>query len=252
MLEFDFKNKFYLISGASSGIGKAIALELNKAGAKILALGRNKQRLESLKAESKNPDLMFSEIVDLADSTNLDKKIFEFSKQYGRFDGATLSAGIQQTVPIQSALSVENAKMLFEINYFSNMQILKALSDRRANNNGCSIIFLSSNATIKANAGISQYSASKGALNVATKSLAIELAPKNIRVNAIAPGFTLTEMTESWSDIYDKEYIDKISKTYPLGLGKPSDIVGIAIFLLSPLSRWITGQIIVVDGGGSL
>lgn len=247
-----FKDKIYLISGASSGIGAAIAKELNNIGAKIIALGRNKDRLEILKQEAKFSNNIFIEMLDLADSTSLDKKIFEICKRYNKLDGVVLSAGIQQIAPIKSVLSVEKAKALFEINYFSNMQIAKAFCDRRISNNSSSIVFISSIAAFKGNAGISLYSASKGAINSSIKSLALELASRRIRVNAIAPGFVLTNMIKEWSEIYDEAYISKIDREYPLGIGRVQDVVGVVAFLLSPLSSWITGQVIVADGGGSI
>ena len=250
-----FRDKLFLITGASSGIGKCAALELNKLGSKIIAISRNEKNLKLLVEESLNKNLILVENKDLSQSNNLDKWIIELSKKYGKIDGVVLSAGIQQIAPIQSVLSIENAKKLFEINYFSNMQIIKGFANKLVNNAKnarSSIVLISSSAAFKANAGISQYSASKAALNAAMKSLALELATKNIRINAIAPGFLKTSMTENFSDIYDENYLNKLDSIYPFGIGTPKDIVGAICFLLSPLSSYITGQIIVIDGGGNL
>ena len=124
--------------------------------------------------------------------------------------------------------------------------------DRRAKTKeGASFVWISSNASIKANKGLSNYSASKAAVNAAVKSIALEIAPK-FRINAISPGFVKTEMIEKWSQVYDEEYIKAMAASYPLGLGQPIDITPLVCFLLSPMSRWVTGQNLVIDGGGSL
>ncbi len=149
-------------------------------------------------------------------------------------------------------LSVENALEIFNINYFGNLQLIKGLLDRRAKSNiGASFIWISSNASIKAQKGLCNYSASKAGVNASVRSLALEIAPK-YRINAISPGFTMTEMIENWSSIYDKDYIESMDKSYPLGIGKPSQITPLVCFLLSEDSTWITGQNIIIDGGGSL
>ena len=131
-----------------------------------------------------------------------------------------LSAGLQQIAPISSVLSVESATAIFNVNYFGNLQILKGLLDKRAKSvSGASFVWISSNASVKAQKGLSNYSATKAGVNAAVKSIALEIAPK-YRINAISPGFVKTEMIESWSKIYDKEYIEAMDKAYPLGIGE--------------------------------
>lgn len=247
-----FENKRFLVSGASSGIGRAIALELNSLGAEVLALGREKAKLEKLKQKATNQEGFIPIMKDISEYEGLDKWTLNLAKDYGSFDGAVLSAGIQQIAPITSVLSVESAIALFSVNYFGNLQILKGLLDKRAKSTqGASFVWISSNASIKAQKGLSNYSASKASINTAIKSIALEVAPK-YRINAISPGFVLTEMIESWSKIYDEDYIKAIDASYPLGIGNTKDVTPLVIFLLSEQSRWITGQNIIIDGGGSL
>lgn len=247
-----FLNNRFLITGASSGIGADIAIMLNNLGAEIIALGRDIKKLESKKKAAKNKDRFHIISKDISKIEGLDKWILNIAKQYGSFDGAVLSAGIQQTAPIQSVLSVEKARELFDINYFGNLQVIKGLIDKRAkSNNKASFIWISSNASIKAQKGLANYSASKAGINAAIKSIALEVAPK-YRINAISPGFVLTEMIESWKSVYDREYISNIDMMYPLGIGKVEYITPLVIFLLSKDSAYITGQNIVIDGGGSL
>ena len=131
-------------------------------------------------------------------------------------------------------LSVEKSKELFDINYFSSMQLAKGFCDRRANiGEGSSIVFLSSIASIRGSRGLVGYAASKGAINSAVKSLAVEVSPLGIRVNAVLPGFVVTEMTKSWSKIYTEEFIEDLDGTYPLGIGTVENVVQPIIFLLS-------------------
>lgn len=245
-----FADKCFLITGASSGIGASIALSLNNLGAKIIAIGRDIKKLEIIKEKAKNEFIILSK--DISNIENLDKWSLNIAKEYGSIDGAVLSAGIQQIAPIQSVLSVENAIALFNINYFGNLQILKGLLDRRAKSKeNASFVWISSNASIKAQKGLTNYSASKASINAAIKSIAIEIAPK-YRINAISPGFIITPMVESWSKVYDEEYIKAIDKEYPLGIGSVDKINPLICFLLSEDSNWITGQNIIIDGGGSL
>ncbi len=247
------REDIFLVTGATSGIGKGVALSLNNLGATVIAVGRNIDKLNILNdVVSKSENLILEE-KDLSKSEGLDKWIFGLSKKYGKLKGLVLCAGIQQIIPLSSVLSVEKSKELFEINYFSNIQLSKGFCDRRANiGKSSSIVFLSSIASIRGNSGIVGYAASKGAINSAVKSLAIEVARLGIRVNAVLPGFVMTEMIESWQEVYTKEYIENMNKSYPLGIGSVNDVVDPILFLLSDKSRWITGSEIVIDGGGSL
>lgn len=247
-----FSDKRFLITGASSGLGAAIALELNALGAEVITLARDSKKLESKREKALYKERFIPISKDISEYVSLDKWALSLAKEYGSFDGAVLSAGLQQIAPISSVLSVESATAIFNVNYFGNLQILKGLLDKRAKSvSGASFVWISSNASVKAQKGLSNYSATKAGVNAAVKSIALEIAPK-YRINAISPGFVKTEMIESWSKIYDKEYIEAMDKAYPLGIGEVGDITPLICFLLSESSRWITGQNIIIDGGGSL
>lgn len=249
MINFN-ENDIFIVSGSTSGIGKALTIELNRLGAIVIAIGRNHDKFNNLKKSCKYPSKLVCEEKNLNEVAELDKWIVSLSRKYGKFRGAVLCAGINEIAPISSVLSLEKNQKLFDINYFSSIQIAKGFLDKRANiGHGSSLVFLSSIAAIKGNRGIVAYSASKGAINSAVKSLAIEVANLGIRVNAILPGFLESEMTNK---LYSKEFIEKTNEDYPMGIGVPNDIVGPIVFLLSEQSRWITGANIVVDGGGSL
>ena len=233
-----FSDKRFLITGASSGLGAAIALELNALGAEIIAIARDSKKLESKRDLATYKERFIPISKDISEYVSLDKWALNLAKEYGSFDGAVLS--------------VESATAIFNVNYFGNLQILKGLLDKRAKSvSGASFVWISSNASVKAQKGLSNYSATKAGVNAAVKSIALEIAPK-YRINAISPGFVKTEMIESWSKIYDKEYIEAMDKAYPLGIGEVGDITPLVCFLLSESSRRITGQNIIIDGGGSL
>lgn len=248
-----FRGKQFIITGASSGMGAHIAQTLVLLGAKVFGIGRSQEKLQKVQNACIDPKSFIPLAKDISQNNGLDKWVLELSKQYGSFDGAVLSAGLQQIAPITSVLSVESAKHLFETNYFGNLQIIKGLIDRRARSVcGASFVVLSSNSSVKAQKGLANYSATKGALNTAIKSIALEIAPFSYRINAISPGFVMTEMIEEWSKVYDAEYIQNIKKEYPLGIGDIRQITPLVCFLLSKDSAWITGQNIIIDGGASL
>lgn len=248
-----FGGKKFLVTGASSGIGGHISQSLVSLGAKVFGIGRSLEKLNNIQKSCKYQDMFVPLCKDISQNDSLDRWVLELCREHGGFDGAVLSAGIQQTAPISSVLSVESAKHLFEINYFGNLQIIKGLVDKRAKTSkGSCFVVISSNSSIKAQKGLANYSASKGALNTAIRSIALEIAPLTFRVNAISPGFVMTEMVEEWSKIYDQEYIENIKKEYPLGIGNVAQITPLVCFLLGNESNWITGQNIIIDGGASL
>lgn len=243
----------FIVTGANSGIGKAVSILINESGGKVIGVARNKERLNSLKENCSFPDNVFIEEKDLTgDIDNHPSWLYELSKKYGKLKGMILSAGIQQIVPLR-ALSLEKSKELFDLNYFANLFLCKGFCDKRVNiGNGSSIVMISSIASIQGNSGIINYSASKGAINSAVKSLAIEVAKQGIRVNSVLPGFITTEMTADLADVYNEEFLKNLDEKYPLGIGKPEYVADLCCFLVSEKAKWITGQSFVIDGGASL
>ena len=121
----------FIVTGATSGIGKGVVISLLKEGASVIAIGRSLEKLNLLRDETSDGKSLFLEEKDLSSCDGLDKWVLSISKQYGKLKGLVLSAGIQQITPISSVLSVEKSKELFEINYFSNIQLAKGFCDRR-------------------------------------------------------------------------------------------------------------------------
>jgi len=157
-------------------------------------------------------------------------------------------AGKEMTLPI-NMINNKLYEDIFSVNLFSAFELIKIIINKKYSSAGTSIVLISSINSVVGNAGLSLYSATKGAMVAAVRSLSVELAGRNIRINCISPGFVKTEMFDS---LYDKISPDQIARTiseYPLGIGTPEDIANACVFLISDASRWITGTNLIVDGG---
>lgn len=251
MIEFQ-KDELFLVTGANSGIGKAIAHKIIQLGGSVIGIGRNLEKLEEAKRESQNPNNYLIVQKDLIeDIESLDKWVDEITFAFGKLKGLVLSAGMQYTMPI-SADKIKKAKELFDINFFCNVALIKGFI-KKSNNTGAgsSIIAISSFTADLGLGGISIYSASKAALNSFIRTAAVELAKSKIRINSISAGHIETELLSD-SKGFSKIFLEKISSRYPLGLGTPEDIANLTCFLLSNQSRWINGTNIFIDGGASI
>lgn len=249
---FDFNvDSRVVVTGASSGLGLSVALLLNSLGVDVIAIARSASKLESARLIANNPDNFHLYPFDLNQVEEIPGAIKSIVSNFGKLSGLVHSAGIGGVMPLKS-LDISLAKDMFQINYFSALMLAKAVSDKRNYSFPPSMVFLSSISAISGNAGISNYSASKGAIISMVKSLAVELSRQNIRVNAVSPGFIVTEIVKSSPDVYNDDFFKKIKDEYPLGEGRPSDVACAIAFLISNCSRWITGQNIVIDGGRTL
>lgn len=246
MLNLNQKNIF--ITGASSGIGKACAILASNLGANVILIGRNKERLqETLNNLKEGNHLHYA--IDITDYSILEKIIDESVEKIGKISGFIHSAGIETTKPLQ-AMSAPVYEKLFATNIISAFEISKHLSKKKnLDTMGASFVFISSIMALYGKKGIIGYGSSKSALIGGVKAMALELAPKNIRVNCILPGLVETEMTQKMLTSLPGNYINDIKNKYPLGIGKPEDVANSTIFLMSDLSKWITGIDFIVDGG---
>jgi len=248
MLKESLHNKTVLVTGASSGIGRDVAIFLSELGAKVIITARDVPRLNetfSLLIGGGHSQI----IADISNLNNISVLMDELFFQCGALDGLIHCAGIQHTMPVQ-IVSESTFDKLFNINVKSALFLVKCLRKKgRYNINGSSVVFLSSTAALTGQAGISEYSASKVALQGLARSLSIELAKQKIRVNCISPGVVETKMLSEFQQGLTSEQFKKIQDRHPLGIGKTSDIVGPIAFLLSDYSSWITGINLNVDGG---
>ncbi len=242
--------KTILITGASSGIGKSIAIRLSELGAKCVLIGRNVERLKEVQELCRNETMLFSE--DLTDFSKYESIIEETHQKFGTIYGFVHSAGIEQTILLQQ-LTIDNLKSIFAINVFSAIEFARIISKKKYKDTNQSIVLISSVMGVVGNKGLTSYSASKGAVIAMIKSMALELASKNIRVNAVSPGHVSdSEMAISKESRLSEEANAKIKDNHPLGLGSCKDVAFAVQFLLSEESKWITGQNIIIDGGYSI
>lgn len=247
--DFSLSGKTIVVTGASSGIGRACAITCNSLGANVLILGRNIAELQITQSQLAFPDACTLLAVDLThydEVVNLLKPVLALSAP---INGVIHAAGISTTLPFRN-ISPEKINHFFEVNVTAALHLSQLLlKPSTIAANGASIVFLTS---VMAQVGESAkvlYSMTKGALLAASRSMAIELAPKKIRVNCIAPGVVVTPMTQNAYYSQNEELRNRITSLHPLGVGEPGDIANACVYLLSDASRWITGTQLVVDGG---
>lgn len=240
---FSLQGKTILVTGASSGIGKSIAIECSKMKAKLCVIGRDIVRLNETLSELEGEGhraLQFD--------INENEKIKSFISELPELNGVVHAAGIIKRLPLKF-ISKEDFNEILDTNLVSASQVTRELHKQKKLKTGSSIVFISSIASDFASIGNIMYMASKGAVNSFSKGIAFEFAKSNIRSNVIQPGMVVTNLTKV---INDKE-IEEDIKRYPLGrYGTTQEIAYAAIYLLSDASAWVTGSKIVVDGGITL
>jgi NAD(P)-dependent dehydrogenase (short-subunit alcohol dehydrogenase family) len=243
---FSLSGKKVLVTGASSGIGRQIAIDVALMGGIVTLIGRDKERLEeSLKLLSGEGHRFFP--FDLTDSSGLNS----FVAQCGAFDGVVLNAGVIDYTPVKF-LNSEKIDLLFETNFKSAVLLSQLLIKGKRINKLGSLVFISSISSKLGVPGTALYASSKAALSAYAKVVASELAKQKIRSNSISPGIIITPMTSQALEVTSDESIKEAEKLYPLGYGEPGDVSGLVVYLLSDKSRWMTGTDLVLDGGLTL
>lgn len=238
-----------LVTGASSGIGRACALLCNSLGATVIATGRNGDRLRDAREACACPSRWHNEPRDLhAGITDLPAWIASLRGRYGRFWGMIHAAGEGRLDSVSSFDLTEAARHM-ELNFLVPMQLAKGFSDRRTFSKGGAMLFFSSASAVHPEKGHCLYGAAKAALAVAMNAVSQEMAPKGLRVHCLAPGWIRTPMLEAATTALGGDYAAREEARYPLGLGEPEDAAWMAAFLLSDKARWITGQNFVLGGG---
>jgi len=243
----NLENRRYLITGAASGIGRATAIYLSQLGARLLLVDINKEKLEETRNRCNSKNTLIC--VDLTEANQLKTSILSDVEVNGKLNGFVHCAGLPYIAPLK-AISEEMTLKIFKINTYAGLELAKLFSNKRVYTGEYgSIVFISSIYGLIGSAANVGYAVTKGAIQSATKALAIELASKKIRVNCIAPGFIKTEMGDKINHNFDADYNKYIETLHPLGLGRPDDIAAGIAFLFSDMSKWITGTIISIDGG---
>lgn len=246
----DFQGKKILVSGASSGFGRAICVELSRRGAELILLGRNQDQMK-VTADQLETNDYHTMCLDLLSLSEIYPKIREFSTQHGRIYGLCHSAGVVETQPMR-AIRIEGLRHMMDVNLLAGIELARAVSRRDVmEENGGSIVFISSVYGHVGVPGQIGYCGTKGAVNAAARAMAIELARRRIRVNTLSPGMVSTPMTDNALSRLSQEQRKKIEDAHPLGIGKPEDVARAATFLLAPQNTWITGSDLIIDGGFS-
>ncbi|ADQ40647.1 3-oxoacyl-(acyl-carrier-protein) reductase [Caldicellulosiruptor acetigenus I77R1B] len=241
------KDKVVLITGASRGIGRAIALKFAQNGANVIInYSSSQSQAEELKEEIEKIGTKAMIIkCDVSNADEVSQMFSQVEKEFGRLDILVNNAGITKDGLILR-MNEEDFDKVIAINLKGAFLCARAAAKMMVKQRSGNIINISSVVGIAGNIGQANYAASKAGIIGLTKSLAKELASRNIRVNAIAPGFIKTDMTEVLSDKVKEAMLSSI----PLGrFGEADEVANVALFLASNLSSYITGQVIVVDGG---
>lgn len=242
---FSLTNKSILVTGASSGIGRAVAIECSKSGASIIATGRNQERLEQTLGNLEQRGSHIAVQADLAVSEEISRLVSEIPV----LDGAVFCAGVNDKTLVKM-IDQEKIEKMFQTNVFSQMLLIRELIKKKKLNAGASLVMISSIASSYSTISNSLYAASKGAIESFVRVLALELAPRKIRVNAIRPGMVETPILESYAL---GEGLEEFKKQFPLGrFGHPEEIAYGIMYLLSDASQWTTGSFLTIDGGITL
>ena len=244
---YNLNGKHILVTGASSGIGRACALRASELGASVSLVARNEGRLTEVLHQLKHPGQIFS--YDLSEIKGIEELVKSIVNNLGKLDGLMYCAGDCLRAPL-SMCKPEVLQKSMQVNYFAFVELLRCASKTRSCNEGASFVSMTSVSSMKGDRGLLGLSASKSAMNSAVRCAALELAPKRIRVNAIASAYvTGSRMVEETIDIFGEDKVEQnISEFQPLGVGQPEDIADAAAFLLSDASRYMTGTIMMVDG----
>ncbi len=243
---FSLEGKTILVTGASSGIGKAVAQQCAAAGATCIITARNKDRLEETLASLDGEDHQMV-IADLSDV----KAIENLTEVLPKVNGVVCCAGVVET-KILKFTEEEDLQKLFDTNAFSVIRLVRTMVQQRRLQKEASVVMISSISGVRCGyIGGSLYGATKGALEGFTKAAALELATMKIRVNTITPGMVETPILEG--SAIDMEQLEADKLRYPLKrYGKPEEVGYAAVYMLSDATKWMTGTSMLIDGGYTL
>ena len=242
---FSLEGKTILVTGASSGIGRGIAVTCSKMGAIVVINGRNKAKLNETLSMMEGEGHLIA-VGDLTDQGTLEQLVTQLPK----LDGLVQCAGIGQRIPCKDLRS-DDVNQVMNVNFKAPVMLQAELLRQKKINKSASIVFVASIASWSPSFGNSVYSASKGAIVSYANCLALELAPRKIRVNCISPAMVWTDLI--LNDGVDEEQLKEDESLYPLKrYGTPDDIANLAVYMLSDASSWMTGSNVKISGGGKL
>jgi NAD(P)-dependent dehydrogenase (short-subunit alcohol dehydrogenase family) len=243
---FDLTGKVALVTGGSRGLGREMVLAFASAGADVVIASR---RLEACEALAEEVEALGRRALPVATHAGkwveLEQLADRAYDEFGRVDILVNNAGMSPVFESLDTLSEELFDKVMNLNFKGPFRLAAIVGSRMAEGDGGSIINISSTASLRPHWALMPYASAKSALNVMTEAFAGAFGPK-VRVNAIAPGTFLTDISKAW----DMHSFAKISAEFPIGRGgEPQEIVGLALFLASDASSYMTGSIVVIDGG---
>lgn len=243
---FSLNRKTILVTGASSGIGRSIAVECSKMGASLVLTARNENRLKETLSLLVGEGHKYI----CADLTN-EERIQALVEGLPVLDGIVHNAGMADRMPCKM-VKAERMHKLMAANIEGPILLQKHLLKKKKVVSGASVVFIASRAPFAPAVGNAIYAASKGAMLGYAKCLGLELAPQRIRVNSICPAMVWTDLVAKDAEQTDGNY-EELQKKYPLQrFGKPEDVAYLAVYLLSDASSWMTGSQLDITGGGEL
>lgn len=242
----DLSGKKILVTGASSGLGRAGAIYFSRLGAKLVITGRNSERLQTTLGKLHGGG-HYAVPADVTDAEQI-KTLIETGIADGiKFSGFVHFTGIGKIFPLRS-LNETNVDELMRTNFYSFIELTRQITNKKVFDAG-SIVAISSFAAMEGEKGDTIYSASKAAIDASIRTLAIELAPRKIRLNSVRPGMIETELSIGHKERMGEEAFNELVKKQLFGFGKPDDVSAMCAFLLSDASSFITGRHFYVDGG---
>ena len=246
---FALSGQVALVTGSTRGIGKSIAEELAQAGAKVVVSSRNADACEAVRAELTEKGLtVMAQPCNVSHKGEVEALVGATMKAWHQIDILVCNAAVSPYIGPLAGLSDAAFDKLMGTNVRSTLWLCNLVIPGMAERGGGSVILVGSTAGLRPNTMIGAYGISKAAVHMLAKSLAAEWSPKNVRVNAIAPGLVKTDFARAiWED--DQRRSAREAATPLRRLGEPQDIAGVAVFLASRAAAFVTGQCIVADGG---